>query len=265
MSDPDGIDVEIAGLITTVATLRRREQKYLVKAAGQGGNSLERNQRGVARYQAARAAERREAAEARLQILERRREEAMQRNRDDVMPTDTGSWPWRVWSGRLNLGGRVFNRGQIVPDELVTSSLNGAKLVQAGAIRRLPASPIVAPVVKNLPTEKREGPPTAPVDPEYQTLCAAQDAVRDAADKRHTDRRSAVDLIDRGLLDRAGCVWGAWPRMAMVGGWGSAGGVLKRVGAGALGVTSRHSDDFISMLISDHRPPPRLASEARAS
>jgi hypothetical protein len=143
----------------------------------------------------------------------------------------------------------------------VTNSVNGARLVQMGAIRRLPEPPVVAP--KQAPPAPQTVAPSDPVDPEYATLCAAQDAVRAAAEKRRTDRRTAIDLIDRTLLDRAGTVWGAWPRIAMVGAWGSGGGNLKRVGAGAPGITSRHSDDFIDMLVSDNRPPLRLAHEAR--
>jgi hypothetical protein len=89
MSDADDIDVQIAQLVTEVARYRARENRYRLRAEGDGGgNSLERNARGVAKYQLARATEQRERAEARLRALERQKEESEMRNPDDMGTTD---------------------------------------------------------------------------------------------------------------------------------------------------------------------------------
>jgi hypothetical protein len=181
------------------------------------------------------------------------------RHKDEFVPqSGNPAWPWRAWV-TLDLEGRRYGRGHVIPDDVIERSANAGKLISGGYIRRLPESqPRQAPTPKPVA-------PSVPVDLEFQTLIEAQDAVRAAAEKRHTDRRSAVDLIDPNLLERAGTVWGAWPRMARVGGWGSGGGRLMRVGAGAAASGLRPTDDFIDMLISDNRPPPRSVDRPSAA
>jgi hypothetical protein len=192
----------------------------------------------------------------------RERISIMKRNMESpptMVPPHAG---WRLTAFRtLSLGGKTIQRGAEISTADLAQMANAPALLAGGHVRWCPpAAAAVTP--RALPQTVA---PSDPVDPEYATLCQAQDAVRAAAEKRRTDRRTAIDLIDRTLLDRAGTVWGQWPRLALVGSWGSGGGSLKRVGALAPGITSRHSDDFIDMLVSNDRPPPRLANEARAS
>jgi hypothetical protein len=88
MTDADTIDVEIAGLVTEIARLRAREQRYRLKAEGEGGNSIDRSVRGAAKYHLAKATGQREQAEARLRALKRQKEESDMQNADDMATTD---------------------------------------------------------------------------------------------------------------------------------------------------------------------------------
>jgi hypothetical protein len=121
----EDIDVDIARCVTEIAALRAREDRYRAKAQGEGGNSLERTARGTARWQLQRATEQREQIEARLHALEREKESDM-RNRDDVvMPTADAGWPWRVWSGQMRFGDRVFRRGAALKSSRRAASAAG--------------------------------------------------------------------------------------------------------------------------------------------
>jgi hypothetical protein len=154
-------------------------------------------------------------AEALLEAAEKEAEEM--RRHDEIVVETVATWPWRVWSGQLRLGDRVYNRGEIVPDEIVTNSLNGARLVQSGAVRRLPAPPVkAAPPTPPRPAASVANAPVPSIIDRY----AAE--VRRIAAERGIGLIEAEDLLpDRDLQTRALRALAEEKRPVLAGAWGS--------------------------------------------
>jgi hypothetical protein len=192
------------------------------------------------RYQAKRALLR--ATELTERITE------MARHKDDeyTAPDTNNNWPWRAWT-TLDLAGKRYSRGAVIPDTLIASSANAAKLISSGYIRRLPDPPVkVAPpapaVVAPPPAAKKDAGPWPP------EVMEARAAIRAAAKRRGIDERSALDVIDPDVLRKALNAGAALPRDAVVGAWGGGGGKVQRVGAGTA-VSRRPIDDVIDIML----------------
>jgi hypothetical protein len=183
----------------------------------------------------------RRQAERELRELE---DEMLRKGLDDDVTTATNDaqWPWRVCKGSLNFGGKLYARGQVVPDAEVEGCANRDVLIAGGHLRRM-AAPFVRPAPP--PYVPR---PAAPVE---DPITVAQKAIRAMALKRGVSRRTATDLIDHDVLTRAIKAVADTPREVEQGAWGSG---RMRVQAGR-GTSRRPTDDAIEILIADEPQP----------
>jgi hypothetical protein len=125
-----------------------------------------------------------------------------------------GQWPWRVWSGPLRFGDRVYQRGEIISDDLIASCLNGNHLVQSGAVRRMAAPPSKVPPPA---PPKPAAEPYVPVDhiKVYFDAMSALAAKRKCPIGDVEDARELIDLQDRAIKQFCN-----EPQMAMSTAWG---------------------------------------------
>jgi hypothetical protein len=261
MTDADDIDdlsVEIARLVTEIAGLRAREQRYRLKAQGSGGNSIEKSIRGTAKYQLAMASQKREQAEARLRSLQLRRDraenEAMMRNADDGFPAamtpPNAGWTLRAFRS-LNLGGRIVSRGQEITVEELSLMANAPALLAGGHIRWCPPAKAAA-VTPTRPALVSPSPARASNPIAELVAAVKQDKTQlGIATKDALDLRRHLELKERAIRQ-----YGELSRVVKIGAWGSGMASEQRSGLGTL---RRVTDDFEDYICREVEKPGEAA------
>ena len=125
-------------------------------------------------------------------------------NIEEEAVTNDTNHPWRVTKGPLRFGDKVYQRGAVVPDEIVDAALNVARLIEGRHIARMPAPKATA--VPAALAHIRANPPTiVPSDPwrdcvAHLELEAAKMGItkREAGNLRHN-----LERVERAIRHRA--------------------------------------------------------------
>jgi hypothetical protein len=169
------------------------------------------------------------AAKQRLRELQKReaqeKELTEMRHQDEFTPqSGNPSWPWRAWV-TLDIEGKRYGRGAIIPDELIERCANAARLISGGYIRRLPDQP-----AKPAPAATTAKPVASSPTPDHIEQCRA--ALREASARRGVSRKAALDIIDQDLVARAIKQYADEPKVVRTGAWGSGAPTNQQTGKG---------------------------------
>jgi hypothetical protein len=159
------------------------------------------------------------------------------RHVEEAVTNDPGH-PWRA-TRQLRFADKVYQRGAVIPDEVVNACMNVAALIDGGHIRRLPASPTPAPRPVFQPRQVTQ----LPDDP----VATARKALDEMAARRGCTRRDAVDLIPSDILLRAIKHIGEITGEVETGAWG--GGKMRT--PNGIGNHRRISDHAVDVLCAD--------------
>jgi hypothetical protein len=156
----------------------------------------------------------------------------------DEPATNDLQHPWRACR-QLRFADKTYQRGAVIPDEIVNASLNVAALIAGRHIARLPASPSPAPRPPFQPRQVTQ----LPDDP----VAICRKALSEMAERRGCTRRDAVDLIPSDILLRAIKAIGEITGTVEAGAWGGG----KMLTPNGIGNHRRISDHAVDVLCAD--------------
>jgi hypothetical protein len=249
------IDDDIAAAKTHLGTLRTQRSHASVKLANAQAAGANNERIGLLQHKFDMIDARCKAARKVLTELQAQQAQAEEENemRRDLIDDETPqpvqpSWPW-VANERLNIAGVNYNRGMVIPAEVLASVAN----YDAFRTRVRQVSP---EVLKRMQAGRQ--PPLSPTKPQAAPYVASDPIreCRDALDKMVVHRglkgrHDAIDLISGDVLGRANKAWSDSPKTIAAGAWGS-GGALVQSG---LGTARRCSDGFTAFICSDEPLP----------
>jgi hypothetical protein len=176
----------------------------------------------------------------RITDAEKRHKELLMQKPDleYTAPAAQSSWPWVCWVP-LTFGTVRYARGEIVPLEVLEASPNFDRLVHGGYVRQR------SPSARPLKRVAAPPPIVVTVPPPIDHVAECRAALRRAAAERGCTLRTALDLVDRGLLNRAVSQIAEMPRKARANGMTEGGFTTVASGRGTM---RRITDDAYDVL-----------------
>jgi hypothetical protein len=215
---------------------------FLRDTALQKAARLERQLKDEPRYYQAQTKYRIRLARERARQLEKEIE-AMRS--DEYVPQSGNAWPWRAWV-TLDLEGKRYSRGSVIPDDVIERSANCARLISGGYVRRLPESKPKQPA----PEQEKQKATAVALLGDHIAVCRTE--LRRIAHERNIDLRTAIDLLPEGMYARAQKQYADHPPdgFVMTAAWGQP-ATRQASGEGVRG--RRCIEGFIEYLISGER------------